>query len=109
VPLAPGAPPVTAGQVLRIECQDANTMTSIGAITSDAAPGDATVWRLKDPASRDYPAGAQIWFDRVTHISSVADLHLRPGDSVYVEFTGKPGSYEASRLTRIGLAQERGG
>ena len=103
LPLAPGAPPVLAGQAIVIECRPDNTGFAQGAATAEAAAGNAPTWKLTVPLTRAWPESAQVWYPKQILVARLDDLKLRTGQSVIIEFEGTPGDYHATKLTDAGV------
>jgi len=105
VPLAPGAPAIDASQRVVLEChRGAGPVTGEGLTVANTAAAGSSAWTASKGLGYAWPAGTMIWYERVVHYGSLSDLHLVPGQSVYVEFAGTAGNYEAKKLTTAGVS-----
>jgi hypothetical protein len=105
VPLAPGAPAIDAGRRVVLEChRGPGVVTAEGTSVAKAAGQGSASWTLERGLLYGWPGGTMIWYDRVVHYSSLADLHVVPGRSVYVDFAGTPDKYVAKKLTYAGVS-----
>lgn len=103
VPLASGAPAVSAGQVVRFGCPELDGTvdpTRERAVIARSAEAGAKSWSLRQPLRQAAQAGGPLSFERTNDVAAVAALQLTVGDVVYVEFAGAPDRYVVTLLAK---------